>query len=584
MRQGHPECEFKQGNQKPLFNEDSKICIVCDGEIYNYPELRDNLEKKGHSFCSGQSMEVIIHLYEDLGISGCVEQLRGSFAFAIWDEDKQSLILVRDRLGQKPLNYALQNRNLIFGSEIKSILQDLHVERKVDMESLHNYLTYQYVPTPRTMFEGIKKLPPAHILIWRDGEIKIERYWRLGYRHKIQMAEQEVCENILRLLTESIKLRLTGNGATGVFLSGGIDSSAIVAISAKLGKQPIKTFSLGFKESSFNELESARIVSRQFDTEHREFILTAEEAQKTIPKLIWHYNEPFADSSAVPTFYLAKMAMPYINTVLTGDGGDESFAGYDRYVASKLIKYYEILPHFLRNRIIKRIVDILPESTNKRDWASRLKRFTKTANLSAERRYCEWMSIFDKQQKDNLYTREMREQVGEIDSYNYILQAYEKIDARDFVDATMGVDLLTYLLDCGIVKVGVATRANSLTSRSPFIDHKLIEFAASIPANLKLKGMANKYILKRTLEKLVPRKILKARKLGFGVPIAHWLKSQMKDYAYEVLLDNRAIKRGYFKPESVKQLLDEHVCGKANHGNRIWSLINLELWHQTFIT
>ena len=403
--QGQPECEFRRNGQAPLYNEDNKIRMICDGEIYNYQELRDNLEKKGHIFCSGESAEIIIHLYEDLDIVNCVEQLRGAFSFALWDENKQRLILVRDRLGQKPLNYTLQEGNLIFGSEIKYILKDPTVERKVGLESLHNYLTYQYVPTPRTMFEGIRKLPPAHLLIWERGEIKIERYWHLSYRRKIKMDQEELCENVLRRLTEAIRLRLTGDESIGIFLSGGIDSSALVAMSAGLSKEPIKTFSLGYKERSYNELEAARMVARLFNTEHREFILTAKEAQKIIPELIYHYDEPFADSSAIATFYLAKMARPYINTVLTGDGGDESFAGYDRYAANKLIKYYEMIPHLLRKGVIEPILNVLPESTNnKRDWAERLKRFTRAASLSPERRYCQWMSNFDERQKDELYT------------------------------------------------------------------------------------------------------------------------------------------------------------------------------------
>lgn len=583
IKQGRLNAEVDRKGQRLFCNENSKIWMACEGEIYNSQELRGNLERKGHIFRTKESVEVIIHLYEDSDIASCVNQLRGAFAFALRDEGKQCLILARDRLGQKPLNYLLQEENLIFGSEIKSILEDLQVVREVDLVSLDNYLTYQYVPVPRTMFKGIRKLPPAHILIWQGGKIKLERYWRLSYRHKIRMTEKEVCENILRLLAESIRLRLTGNGNIGMFLSGGIDSSAIAAVSTRLCRRPLAAFSVGFEEYSFNELEAARTIAREFNLEHQEFILTAKQAQEIIPQLIWHYNEPFADSSALATFYLAKMVKPYIDVVLTGDGGDESFAGYDRYKAFKLIKYYEMIPPFLRKSIFEPMVNNLPESTEKIDWANRLKKFTAAANLSAQRRYCEWMSIFSNQQKNILYTQRMQEVAKAVDPYDCLLKAYKNVEAQDIVDMTMGVDVLTYLPDCGIAKVDGAMRACALISRSPFMDDRVVEFAASIPADQKLKGMRNKYILKKAMANLLPRKILSTKKLGWGVPIAKWLKGQMKDFAYEVLLDKRAIKRGYFKPESVRQLLDEHTSGQANHGHRIWSLMVLELWHQRFI-
>lgn len=573
--------DLSKDARQPMSNEDKSIWIVCNGEIYNFQELRKVLEKKGHIFCSRSDTEVIIHLYEELG-TDCVEKLRGMFAFCIWDEKRKRLFLARDRIGQKPLNYAIKNGNIIFASEIKSILQDPEISREVDINALDSYLTYQYVPAPETMFSGINKLPPAHSLVWENGKIKIERYWNLNFQNKINMAEDEFCQRILDLLTEATKIRLVSDVPLGVFLSGGIDSSAIVGLMSKLSSHPVKTFSIGFEEETFNELKYARKVAKIFATDHHEYIVKPE-ALNILPKIIWHFNEPFADSSCIPTYYLSKMTRQEVTVALNGDGGDETFAGYERYVANKIANIYNLIPQSIRKNLFSFITAVLPESTRRKDFIKRFKRFAKANDSSRERRYARWMSIFDDDLKSNLYSEKLKNRLKGIDSWNYLLDVYRQSDANNFIDATLFVDIMTYLPGDLLVKIDISSMANSLETRSPFLDHKLMEFAASIPSNLKLKGWTTKYLLKKALTKILPKDILNRRKAGFGVPIGTWFRQELKDYAYDILLSEKSLKRGYFKKEAIKRILDEHTKGKIDHGARIWSLINFELWHQMFI-
>lgn len=573
--------DLSKDAHQPMSNEDKSIWIVCNGEIYNFQELRKVLEKKGHIFCSRSDTEVIIHLYEELG-TDCVEKLRGMFAFCIWDEKRKRLFLARDRIGQKPLNYAIKNGNIIFASEIKSILQDPEISREVDINALDSYLTYQYVPAPETMFSGINKLPPAHSLVWENGKIKIERYWNLNFQNKINMAEDEFCQRTLDLLTEATKIRLVSDVPLGVFLSGGIDSSAIVGLMSKLSSHPVKTFSIGFEEETFNELKFARKVAKIFATDHHEYIVKPE-ALNILPKIIWHFNEPFADSSCIPTYYLSKMTRQEVTVALNGDGGDETFAGYERYVANKIANIYNLIPQSIRKNLVSFITTVLPESTRRKDFIKRFKRFAKANDSSRERRYARWMSIFDDDLKSNLYSEKLKNRLKGIDSWNYLLDAYRQSDANNFIDATLFVDIMTYLPGDLLVKIDISSMANSLEARSPFLDHKLMEFAASIPSNLKLKGWTTKYLLKKALTKILPKDILNRRKAGFGVPIGTWFRQELKDYAYDILLSEKSLKRGYFKKEAIKRILDEHTKGKIDHGARIWSLINFELWHQMFI-
>ena len=564
-----------------MHNEDGSVWIVFNGEIYNFRDLREGLEKQGHKFCSKSDTEVIIHLYEEYGTE-CLKFLRGMFAFAIWDERRERLFLARDRVGQKPLCYAVANDQFIFASEIKAILQVPGIRREVNLEAMHHYLTYQYVPSPLTMFQGIRKLPPAHFLIWEKGSISIRRYWKLSFRGKANMTEKEYEERILNLLEESVKLRLVSDVPLGVFLSGGIDSTAVVGIMAKLLDRPVKTFSIGFEERAYDELRFARIAAKHFGTDHHEFIVRPD-AIEILPKLIWHYNEPFADSSAIPTYYVAKETREHVTVALNGDGGDESFGGYPRYQAVKLALLFDKTPNWLRRRLVKAIADRLPESSEQKTIWRRSKRFLGAMSLPPERRYAHWICYFDNEKKNQLYSPQMKKAVDGIDSFRILEDLYRKANNPDFLDKTFYVDIMTYLPDDLLVKMDIATMSNSLEARSPFLDHKLMEFSASIPSNLKLKGLTSKYILKKALKKALPPQIVHRGKMGFGVPIAHWFRNELKDYLYEVLLDEVSLKRGYFNENYIKQLLDEHCQGGCDHGHRLWALLNLELWHRMFI-
>ena len=574
--------DLSPAGHQPMSNEDKSIWITFNGAIYNFPELRERLKKQGHLFSSNSDTETIVHLYEEHG-TDCVKHLRGMFAFAIWDSSNQRLFLARDRVGQKPLVYTVVNNSLVFGSEIKCILQDPSVSREVDLEAIHHYLTYQYVPNPRTAFSDIKKLPPGHILVCEKGRIKVERYWDLSYVPKVRMSEGEYCERILELLREATKMRLISDVPLGAFLSGGVDSSSVVAMMSPLSGEPVKTYSVGFEEQSFNELEYARIVAERFGTDHHEFIVKPN-AIEVLPKLIWHYNEPYADSSAIPTYYVAKVTRQHVTVALNGDGGDESFGGYDRYIANKLADYYQRIPVFIREGVIARLVKKLPESTERKDLIKRMKRFTAAIPYSPERRYTHWMCRgFDNTEKHWLYSTEFRERMARSDSIDLLVNIYSKAKAIDFADKTFYADVMTYLPNDLLVKVDIASMAHSLEARSPYLDHRLMEFAASIPPNLKLKGMTTKHILKKALANILPPEILHREKMGFGVPIGCWFRHELKDLAYDVLLDPRSVQRGYFDMGFVKEMLDEHVFGKVDHGYRIWTLLNLELWHRMFI-
>jgi asparagine synthase (glutamine-hydrolysing) len=564
--------DLETGHQ-PIHNEDKRIWIVCNGEIYNFKDLRMDLEKRGHKFYTKSDTETIIHLYEDYGID-CVKYLRGMFAFAIWDERKRGLFLARDRLGQKPLVYAMINGSFIFASEIKSILENPEVEKEVNLEALHHYLTYQYIPASLTMFSGIKKLPPASILICNaKGEIKIERYWDLNYKNKLKLSEPEYCEKILELLREAVELRLISDVPLGAFLSGGIDSSAVVGIMSQLMDRPVKTFSIGFEEEDFSEINYARTIAKYFHTDHYEFIVKPETIE-ILPKLIWHYNEPFADSSALPTYYLARETRKHVTVALNGDGGDENFAGYDRYKANKIASYCNIIPRSLK-RIAAGMAGKLP--------MRKANRFFQAINESPERRNIRWHCFFDNERKNKLYSEEMRKKLSYLDAYDYMINVFQEAEADDFLDKILYTDINTYLPGDLLVKMDIATMAHSLEARSPFLDHKFMEFNARIPSRFKLKGLTSKYILKKALKGLLPEEILKRGKMGFGIPIGKWFRYQLKDYIREILLDTRNLQRGYFTRESIRQLLDEHISGKVDHGYRLWALLNLELWHRMFI-
>lgn len=560
------------------------VWIVYNGEIYNHRELRADLEQRGHRYRGTSDTETILHLYEEHG-RDCVQHLRGMFAFAIWDEGQRCLLLARDRMGQKPLLYAETVDGLVFASEIKALLQDPAVSSEVDEVALHHYLTYGYVPGSATAFHSIRKLPPASTLLWdaSRGRVSVERYWTLRYTPKLAIGEAEAAEQLLALLREATRIRLMSEVPLGAFLSGGIDSGAVVALMAQATSEPVKTFSIGFDEQSFNELPYARQVAERYATDHHEFTVTPD-ALAVLPELVWAYGEPFADSSALPTYYVARETRQRVTVALNGDGGDEAFAGYDRYLAHRLAEGYARLPAWLRGGLVASLARRLPEGTGRRDVLRRLKRFALgvAVDASPERRSAQWIVLMDNEAKNGLYTPEFRARVADADSLNLLDRIHASCDGPDTIDRMLSFDATQYLSDDLLVKVDIATMIHSLEGRSPFLDHHLAEFAARLPAGYKLRGRTTKYILKRALRDHLPTSILHRGKQGFGLPVGRWFRHELRPVAYDVLLDPHTLERGLFDGSAVRALLDEHVSGRVDHQQRIWALLMLELWFRTY--
>ncbi len=569
---------------QPMCNEDGRIWIVFNGEIYNFQELREGLEKKDHRFKSKSDTEVILHGYEEWGVE-CLSHFRGMFSFAVWDSNLQRLFLARDRLGKKPLVYSRQNGGFSFASEIKALLQIPWVERKIDHCALHHYLTYQYVPSPDTIFEGIKKLPPAHYLLYdRGGNLKVERYWKLYFNSNTQTVInlQELGGRIRTELEESVKLRLISDVPVGAFLSGGMDSSLVVGIMAKMSSNPVKTFSIGFEEKDFDELPYAKLVANHFGTEHHEFVVRPN-AIEVLPKLVWHYNEPFADSSAIPTYYVANVTKDFVKVVLTGDAGDENFAGYPRYLRSEWVAFFTRLPYKLRNDLLPRLLRNFSTFHWREKTLNRLADFVESLSQDQARNYAEQIKIFNAKEKENIYTEEFSKRVEGIDSLDFLINKFEESDTENLLDSLLYVDINSYLPEDLLVKMDIATMANSLEARVPFLDHKFMEFVASIPSQLKLKGSKTKFILKEAFKEFLPDSIFTRKKMGFGVPVSRWFRNELKDYVYEILLDPRTLNRGYFRRGAIERLLNDHVELRYDHSSRIWALLFLEIWFRVFI-
>lgn len=576
--------DLSKAAQQPMCNEDGMIWIVFNGEIYNFQEIRERLVKKGHRFKSKSDTEAILHAYEEWGVE-CLTYFRGMFAFAIWDSNLQRLFIARDRLGKKPLVYFQSNGHFAFASEIKALLQLPTIEKKVNGSAIHHYLTYQYVPSPDTIFEGIKKLPPAHYLLFgREGNTIIERYWRLNFTSSTQtdIDPREISDRIRTGLEESVKLRLISDVPLGALLSGGMDSSLIVGIMAKLGANSVKTFSIGFEEKEFDELSYARLVSNHFSTEHHEFIVKAN-AIEILPKLVWHYNEPFADSSAIPTYYVAKMTKDYVKVVLTGDAGDENFAGYRRYLRSEWVTRFTKIPEALRKKLLPNFVRIFSTFSGRENISNRLADFMESLSTDQAKNYAEQIKIFNSKEKEHLYTEDFQKRMEKEDPLDFLIKKFEESAAEDFLDQLLYVDMNSYLPEDLLVKMDIATMANSLEARIPFLDHKFMELAAGIPSCLKLKGSVSKFILKEAFSDLLPRPILKRRKMGFGVPVSRWFRSELKDYVYGVLLDGQTLNRGYFRREGVERLLNDHITLRYDHSAKIWALLFLEMWFRVFV-
>jgi asparagine synthase (glutamine-hydrolysing) len=570
------------GGQQPIFNRDRTKAIVFNGEIYNFQELRRDLEQLGHEFYTRCDTEIIVHLYDRYGVD-CVQHLRGMFAFAIWDEREKSLFIARDRIGKKPLLYSHQpNGDLIFGSEFRALLTHPDISREVDFGAVDNYLSYLCVPAPQTAFKQIRKLEPAHWLRWRDGKIETKRYWLPDFSKKIKISETEAEEETLRILRESTRLRMISDVPLGAFLSGGVDSSTIVALMAEQSSQPVKTFSIGFEEEDFSELKYARQVAEHIGAEHHEFVVRPD-ALEILPLLVEHYGEPYADWSAIPTYYVARETRKYVTVALNGDGGDECFAGYERHAAMNLAEKYRKIPNFFRKAVIENAINLVPHSEIKSNRTRDLKRFLKAAGMPSVERYYNWVNKFSPDARRELYTAEFRARLNGSKPIDLAEKWFKHAEGLGAVDATLLTDTMTYLPDDLMTKVDIATMAVSLEGRSPFLDHKVIEFAASLPENVKIRGMETKRILKRVASRLVPREVIYRRKMGFRVPINVWFRTSLKDFLQERLLSEKSFKRGIFQPETVKRMFDNHVAGKEDNGWQLWTLLMLELWFESFI-
>ncbi len=569
--------DLSDAGHQPMPNEDGTIWLVLNGEIYNYKELRFELENKGHKFKSNTDTETIVHLYEEYG-EDCVKSLRGMFAFAIWDKRNETLLLARDRVGKKPLIYYHKYDNFCFASEFCALLGSGLINKDISFEAINYYLTLGYIPAPLTIYKEVYKLPPAHILILKNNKITIKKYWELDYRNKIKITEEEAIPETIRLLKEAVKIRLYSDVPLGAFLSGGIDSSTVVALMSQLSGNRIKTFSIGFEEKDYSELKYARNIADRFNTEHHEFIVKPK-ALEILPLLVERYGEPYADSSCIPTYYVAQQTRKYVTVALNGDGGDESFAGYERYQAMLVA---EGIPGAIK-KIASGFSSILPDSINSKNNLRRIKRFLKAIALSSEHRYIQWVGIFDDVLKKDMYSDEYAKIVNKSDPLNFISSYLDNSSGMSRIDSLLYTDVMTYLPYDLLVKVDIASMANSLEARSPFLDHKLMEYAAKLPAEYKMKKLVKKYLLKKAIKDLVPPQNIYRKKMGFGVPVGEWFRSELKGFLSETILSERSLKRGYFKKECIKEMVSKHIQRKADYTFQLWALLMLELWHQRFI-
>ncbi|MCW5970255.1 MAG: asparagine synthase (glutamine-hydrolyzing) [Blastocatellales bacterium] len=575
--------DLSESGRQPLSNEDGTVWITFNGEIYNFQQLRSRLESLGHRFRTRTDTETIVHAYEQWG-TDCLKHLRGMFAFGVWDAPRRRLFLARDRVGKKPLFYSRSGDRLLFASELQGILADAEVSREVDHSAINAYLSWGYIPAPHTAFRPIRKLPPAHFLVLEETPAgwveKVERYWRLDYAPKLKLDEREACEALREKLSEAVRLRMISDVPLGAFLSGGIDSSIIVGLMAQQSAQPVKTFSIGFNEAAWDETEHAERIARRWGTDHRKFIVEPN-AIEVLPKLVRHYGEPYADSSAVPTFYVSQLTRNEVTVALNGDGGDESFAGYERYLGNRIASYIRGVPG--SGAAARLLGSVIPDSLDSKSRLRRARRFLQVAAEPMDVRYGRWVGYFSGADKSEMYSREFRAGLNGSSPEGWMEEHFARAARLDPVEAAMAVDVETYLPYDLLVKVDITSMANSLEARSPFLDHEVMELAARLPVGMKLRGRESKYILKRAFGDLLPRENVERRKMGFGAPVSEWFRGEMKDLLRDALLSEQSRRRGYFDERAVRRRFGDHVERRADHGFALWNLLMLELWHREFI-
>jgi len=572
--------DVAHGHQ-PMFNGDESCVIIYNGEVYNHADYRRELQTKGYVFQTNCDTETILHLYEEYGAK-CVEKLRGMFAFAIWDKRKKELFIARDRFGVKPLYYVHDEEgNLFFASEIKALLEANAVKPELNYDALPDQLANHGTSFDETLFKNVKRLLPGHILFWKDGKLKIEKYWDVSFEPKsVEISDGDFIEQWRELFRKSVELRLMADVPLGMFLSGGIDSSAICALMSKMVDAPVKTFSVGFKEREANEFEYARIVSRKFKTEHHEIIITPEQFFAELPKLIYHEDEPLGFEASIPLYFVSRLAQQHVKVVLTGEGSDEILGGYGRYQKTLALlkygeKYESIAPNFLR-QAVKSGVATLPNSLNRKLTRTFLSLDADIENLCFDN-----FAIFNKAMQAKLLTDDAKARIAESNPYVHLHNWLKETDAEELLDKLLYVDTKTYLHEL-LMKQDQMSMAASIESRVPFLDHKLVEFTARMPTRMKIRGKTTKWILREAMRGILPAEILERPKMGFPVPLGDWLRREFASFVNEYVLSERTLARGIFNPDFVRKLVAEHNVGK-NHSTRIFRLLNFEIWHRQFV-
>ena len=571
--------DLSKNGRQPMFSEDRTLSLVANGEIYNFQELREELEKKGHRFSSNSDSEVIIHAYEEWGLES-IHHLRGMFAYGLYDQQEKRLLLVRDRIGIKPLYYYYKDGRLIFASEIKAILQDPQVERKLNHQALYDYLGFEFVPAPNTMFQDIYKLPAGHYLLLDNGKIRIEKYWDLEFRPgKTELSFEEAVERERELLDYAVKSHLVSDVPLGVFLSGGLDSSCIVALMRRHISGPLKTFTIGYHDKTFSELDFAAQVAKHCETDHQVLMLDDLKSEY-VEQTLWHLDEPMTDLSTVPLYLLCKQAREHVTVCLSGEGADESFAGYDRFKASCLNNYFRLMPAPLRKNIVGRLIGLLPDQPQKKGAINMLKRFVEGANLDPSGQHLRWQYFLTQGLEHHLFKKSFADKVT-MDPFRQIHDYSACCDTDDRINREIYLDMRFMMTDSVLMKVDRMSMASSLEIRVPLLDHVLVEFMASLPGDWKLKGLTTKYVFRSALEGLLPNNIVHRGKQGYSLPVKHLLRGELKDYMVDLLNDSKVIREN-IEIDYVNRLIDEHCAMKHNHNHVLWALINVAIWHNRF--
>lgn len=566
------------GGHQPISNEDGSVWVVFNGEIYNYRELREGLVARGHHLKTHSDTETIVHLYEDYG-DDLVQHLNGMFGFALWDERRRRLLIARDRMGEKPLYFTQTNEAFVFASELKALVEHPSVERRINLLALRKYLQYEFVPSPHTMLEGVHKLLPAHRLIFEQNCWRTEPYWRMSYEGEhLHLSEEEAAEEVHRRLREAVRMRLVSDVPLGVLLSGGLDSSTMAEMACEAAGGRVKTFSIAFEEKSFDESSYARKVAEQLGTEHYEQRFTERQMLDIVPEIPRLLDEPLGDGSLIPTFLLSRFTRQHVTVALGGDGGDELFAGYPTYGAHRMAKLYQLIPQFIRSRLIEPVVARLPVSTENLSLDFKAKRFVRGASHAAGTRHTIWMGSYDATQQRELLRPEIIAACPDEEVFDEVLPLDRLNGNGNLIEEMMALDARLYLAECVLFKVDRASMAASLETRAPFLDHTFVEFVLKLPLEMKLKGLTGKYILKKAMRGRLPDDVIDRPKKGFGMPVAKWVKGELRSLVRDTFSPERLNRRGLFNADYVQRLLDEHERGLADHRKLIWTLLMFEMW------